>query len=148
MKNESLVIVAPYVGASNADILAMMQAMKVARESGGVAHVVCFIDGFDEDERDLHEIPEARAFCRRLVDLGFVSWLDFQTTMPATKAQKDCESSLGAFEVWLLAEGRMKNGMEITPALLDEAYEAVLCSNEISDAAIGPFVEPAREDQR
>jgi hypothetical protein len=58
------------------------------------------IYGFDSDSRELYQIPEARDFCRRLVDLGFIIAMEAstQTTLGTADA-------LGALETWLIAEG-------------------------------------------
>ena len=64
------------IDATNDDILDQMRKMKACRENGSYGHVVCTVRGFSEDKRDLFEIPEVRAFCRRVVNLGLIAIVD------------------------------------------------------------------------
>lgn len=126
---------------SNEEILEKMATVKTMRESGAVSNVVCTIAGFDDDSRELWEIPEARAFCRRLVGLGFISYLDFETTIPDTGVPEACQGSLGAFEVWLMSESRMTNENVVTIELVEEAKQALIEANEKCDRVLGPYRE-------
>jgi len=72
------------IDATNDEILDQMRTMKACREDGSYGHVVCTVRGFSEDKRDLFEIPVLRAFCLRVVNLGFISYLDFTTTFDST----------------------------------------------------------------
>ena len=137
--NKDLAIFSPYVGASNEDILTMMRAMKALRESGSHCLVICLIDGFDDDPRDLWDIPEARAFCRRLVSLGFISWLEFALCDPQTDIDKVAKDGLGALEIWMIAEGKMHKRTPLTLELVEGAKRAVMKSNRASDRAIGKY---------
>ena len=59
------------------------------RENRTYSNVVCTVRGFSDDKRNLFEIPEIRAFCRRVVNLGFISYLDFTTTVPPRSGSAD-----------------------------------------------------------
>ncbi|HJT77718.1 MAG TPA: hypothetical protein VJ739_11000, partial [Gemmataceae bacterium] len=65
---------------TDADLIALMRQAKECRDAGSPS-VTCQIAGYDEDPRELVDIPEARAFCQRLVALGYVSFLDAFTTV-------------------------------------------------------------------
>jgi hypothetical protein len=60
--------------------------------------VTCTFDGYGDDPRDLADIPEAREFCKRLVGLGYISFLDVTTSMRGLPAF-DRAITLGAWEV-------------------------------------------------
>src|ERR1700722_18915561 len=76
---EHVLIVDLGLDATNYDLLDQMRVMKRAREERFYPHVVAQIRGFGDDPRELYDIPEVRAFCRRLVNLGFVSYLEVTT---------------------------------------------------------------------
>jgi hypothetical protein len=126
------------IDASNDDILDQMRKMKSCREDRSYGHVVCTVRGFSDDMRNLFEIPEVRAFCRRVVNLGFISYLDFTTTFDSS-VPAIAKDAWGAAEVWLCGEGRLRSQMPLTEELLDELQQVVCESNEKADAAIGPM---------
>jgi len=101
------------IDATNDEILDQMRTMKACREDGSYGHVVCTVRGFSEDKRDLFEIPEVRAFCRRVVNLGIISYLDFTTTFDST-VPAISKDALGAAEVWLCGEGRLRKQIPLT----------------------------------
>ncbi len=135
---DSVLFVELGIDATNDDILAQMRIMKGRREDRSYGHVVCTVRGFAGDERHLFEIPEVRAFCRRVVNLGFISYLDFTTTFD-TSVPAFAKDGWGAAEVWLCGEGRLQKQMPLTRELLDELQQAVSDSNEKADAALGPM---------
>ncbi len=135
---DSVLFVELGIDATNDDILAQMKTMKACREDGSYGHVVCTVRGFDDDKRHLFEIPKVRAFCRRVVNLGFVSYLDFTTTFDET-VPAIAKDGWGAAEVWLCGEGRLRSQMPLTEELIDELKLVVRKSNEKADAAIGPM---------
>jgi len=67
------------------------------------------IDGYDDDPRELYEIPECVSFFQRLVDIGFISLLEVSTRIEALKKISEMPG-LGSLEVWLIATGQMKKG--------------------------------------
>lgn len=71
------------IDATNEDILDQMRTMKARREDGSYSNIVCTVRGFADDERMLFEIPEVRAFCRRVVNLGFISVAEAEATAAA-----------------------------------------------------------------
>jgi hypothetical protein len=77
------------IDATNDDILDQMRKMKSCRENRTYSNLVCTVRGFSDDKRNLFEIPEVRAFCRRVVNLGFISYLDFTTTVPPRSGSAD-----------------------------------------------------------
>lgn len=131
MSKDPLVIIDLKISITNDELLDFMRLMRTHRQLER-CHIVLFINGFGEDKRELWEIPEVRAFCRRLVDIGFISYLD---SMIADKA---LAGSLTALEVWLTAQGRMSAKVVLREKQIDEFFAAICEANEAADKAIGP----------
>jgi hypothetical protein len=132
-----VLIVELAIGAGNEDILHQMRGMKAVREGGQCPQVFCAIRGFDTDPRELWEIPEVRAFCRRLVGMGFISYLDAGASLPPTDPA--LKELWGAAEVWLCGEGRLGKQVRVTASLLDELQEVLVEANARADAVLGPL---------
>ena len=124
--------------ATNDDILDQMRIMKRARELRRYESVVCTVRGFAGDSRELFDIPEVRAFCRRVYARGFTSYLDFGTVFDPTK-RAEPQGAWGHAEVWMCAEGRMKPVNIGTPEVFAEIIAAYEDANAVADAAIGPM---------
>jgi hypothetical protein len=135
---ERVLLVELGIDATNDDIIDQMRIMKRAREEGVYDNVICVIRAFDDDPRELYDIPEVRAFCRRIVNLAFISYLDVATTL-VPDAPELVRKGWGAAEAWLCAEGRYNTGTELTMELLGEIEKAVGESNEKADALLGPM---------
>ena len=133
---DSVLFVELGIDATNDDILDQMRIMKARREDRSYGHVVCTVRGFAGDELPLFEIPEVRAFCRRVVNLGFISYLDFTTTFDS-RVPAIAKDGWGAAEVWLCGEGRLRSQMPLNRELVDELKRVVCESNEKADAALG-----------
>jgi hypothetical protein len=139
MKRRVILHVQLSLDASNDAIVEQMRIMKRGRENGFYTNVVCTIGGFGDDPRELYQIPEARAFCRRLVTIGFISYLDGTTTM----FDNPLGEGWGAAEVWLASENKFAE--EIPASLLGDIETAILVANEKCDALLGPYVHPEME---
>lgn len=73
------------------------------------------ISGYDDDPRELWEIPEAIDLCQRIVKTSLVSVLEassqIKELMPARFRDIDAPGpGLGAFEVWIFGQEKMKHG--------------------------------------
>jgi hypothetical protein len=72
------------------------------------------IGGYENDPRELWEIPEMKNFGSRLVRIGFISLLELSTQF---KRQKDPDPmyglTLGALEVWAISKGILSNAYVI-----------------------------------
>jgi hypothetical protein len=107
--------------ASHVELINVMRQLRDVRERPGVV-VVCALEDQDGNPGDLGQLPEVRAFCRRLVDIGFISWLEPTTRVsclipgPVQQAYPEIGTYLGAWEVWAIAEGLSKR-----PAGIDNA---------------------------
>lgn len=89
------------------------------------------ISGFDDDPRELWEIPEAIAFMRRLYDLGFIATLEVSTRCKElfSKKYKDIEElpGFGALEIWMAVNNKIELGKSIVD--LKEMNEFLTCLN-------------------
>lgn len=71
------------------------------------------IGGYDEDPRELWQIPEAVGFMQRLVKLGLISALEVSTTsadLLPKEYKTDKLPGFGALEIWMCATNRMGKG--------------------------------------
>jgi hypothetical protein len=97
------------VSLTDEDVIALMRQAKQCREQG-VPLLTCCIDGFNEDPRDLGDIPEVREFCKRLVRLGYISFLDVATSIRELGNAFNGGITLGAWEVWRMARDALRVG--------------------------------------
>jgi hypothetical protein len=82
------------------DLIAQMKsAIEFRRRGGDVVTTCC---SFDQDPREVWEIPEFQAHCKRLVEFGYLATLISSTTWKYLGAPPYLLNSpfLGAFEVW------------------------------------------------
>jgi hypothetical protein len=121
------------VGLTDQDIVGMMRHARDARAKGAPS-VTCCIDDYNDDPREIGEIPEARELCRRLLALGYTSFLDPTTSIPEFPTFNGC-MTLGAFEVWRIARGEMTHAgrQEVTRADLDAFREHLEYANTVAD---------------
>jgi len=125
---DGLIVMLLALDTTNDELVEQMKVMKAARDGSPHANIVCLISGFDDDPRELYEIIEARAFCRRLVTTGYISWLSFSDTFPNPGV------AFGAAEIILCSEGRLRRTMEWTRALHEELWQKWCESNSKADA--------------
>lgn len=149
---EGVLVMEVFLSDSNDDLVEKMRAMRQARTDPFYTNVVCGISGWADDPRELWEVVEVRAFCRRLVALGFVAYLDratwLGTLMPDDWRSKVLLAGLGAAEVWLIAEGLMRKSVGAslssfgTYAGFGRKLDAVLeAADGTACAALGPIPE-------
>jgi len=69
---------------------------------------VLTVDGYNDDPRDLYQIPEVIGLFKRLLNNGFISLLEYSTIHPimAPKNMPIPSPGLGALEVWAIATER------------------------------------------
>lgn len=92
------------------------------------------IGGYDDDRRELWEIPESIAFMKRLYNLGFIAVLEVSTRCKhlISKAYQSIDElpGFGALEIWMGATGRMETGRSsISSQELDEFMECLEVAN-------------------
>jgi hypothetical protein len=110
-----------HVGLSDAELVGMMRQARRCRERGAPS-VTCAISGYDEDPRELGDIPEVRAFCKRLVGLGYVAFLDVATSI--RELPGFCLGlTLGAWEVWSMARNELQSGRYPLPGVVVREFK-------------------------
>jgi hypothetical protein len=82
--------------------------MRICQEKG--KGFCLSINGFDDDPRDLWEIPDALDFLKRLLNLGFMTVLEVSTKSEEISGLAFELPGFGALELWLCATERMKSG--------------------------------------
>lgn len=121
------------------DLRVHMATMKIVRENQAFKHVVCMLDG----EAKGWKTPAASAFCRRLLGLGFASYLNPTTTfgpgMDPLEGGPADNRSCGTAEIHLIAKGGPFPVGPPCDSLLSEIDAVMIRQNEISDVEIGPF---------
>jgi hypothetical protein len=65
------------------------------------------VGGYGHDPRDLWDIPEVVNFARKLVSMGVMSILTMSTYLEPRWGEETAGKPFGAFELWLLAKGRL-----------------------------------------
>jgi hypothetical protein len=92
---------------TDAEIIAQMRKMQRWRDENKRPAIFCTVNGFDDDPRELYEIPEVVAFAGKLVGMGYHTLLDMQHP-------EDLPLQPGApydgLSVWLLSTGRLHMG--------------------------------------
>lgn len=74
--------------ATDNELMSMMQIVNsfVIGENHGAVLVIA---GYDDDHRELFDIPEVAKLCRTLVRIGFITILEFSSLLPPGKPQAD-----------------------------------------------------------
>lgn len=93
-------------------------------------------DGYDQDPRDLWQIPEAINFAKKLCAMGVCSVLTISTYLDSTwESKSNTGRPFGAFELWLLAKEELGKTIEQPEVMrlfgefeidLDKSNETVL----------------------
>jgi hypothetical protein len=146
-KNKEWCIVEIETASTDTELRTQMKQMKEMRENG-CRYITCSVRGYDKDERELHQIPEARGLMRRCWSLGFASHLDVFTDPQFCKTEPRelgtmKQYTLGAFTAWAIAYRPFKrvNGgyrTMINKRVLNTFYAALMKANAACDAEIGP----------
>jgi hypothetical protein len=114
------------------DCIQQMMPICMVKQQG----FCCAITGFDDDPRELWQIPEAVAFMKRLVDLGFISGLEVSTNSEDLVRPEFGVPKLpgfGAIEVWMCAKGLIRTGDNaITKSLLKRFFADLHIANQKS----------------
>jgi hypothetical protein len=110
------------VDETDEELVAQLRAvMEQARSEPG--ETVFAVHGYDDDPRELGQIPEVMAHCRRTVDFGAIAVLTRSTWCRELGAAGWMVGSpiLGAFEVWLIGLGHCTGDRVEMPAVAAKA---------------------------
>lgn len=91
------------------------------------------IDGFDDDPREMWDIPAAQKLCQRLWLLGFGSPLKASTFLVPSDDDEP-KGAFGAFEVWLTSQGKLTSPLEVDAALWQRFTRELNRSNKRCEA--------------
>ena len=97
------------------------------------------VSGWDDVPEGLHEISEAVDFLNMAMDTGFLSLMEVTTTFPyEDNPWKDqmCPG-LGAFEVWMIATGKMKGTLDL---------KTETTNVEVNQEVFGEFIKYLQEE--
>lgn len=145
MRDYQLQVVAVEQEQTDDDLRRVMAGIDPIVKKNGMGFVLT-ISGWDSDPRDLWEIPEAINLCKRLVDTGFISLLEVSTQsgLKSDYMPDDCPG-LGALEIWLMANGRVRKGQQDLDRNTIETFMNVwLSSNEVCAEGIAKVGANAR----
>jgi hypothetical protein len=123
----NLIFVQTSLDQSDEELIAEIRAvMEYSRRHPAGAMMI--IQGFEDDPRELWEIPEVQAHLRRLVDFGFIAILARSTgvrELGVPDYLADCPG-FGAFEVWAHGRGLLRTGSNEIPEALVEMFEGTI----------------------
>jgi hypothetical protein len=114
------------VGMPETELVKWMREMRKFRETHEDPIITAAIYGFDDDPRELYEIPEVKTFAAKLIDLGFISQLD---AMPNPELRS---GPLCALHIWLLAQGKMSASARLDGATINAFLKALDTANRIA----------------
>lgn len=112
--------------------------------AGGDGPFLLRFHGFDGDEREIWEIPEAVNIAKQIVEVGGISVLEVFPTMSAASGEEiGSPGAIGAFEVWLISKGLLRKVLgkhfdEFRP-LWEEFWQVLLVSNGKIDRAYAQY---------
>lgn len=111
------------------DCIQQMMPICIAKGSG-----FCLtISGFDQDQRELWQIPEAIAFMKKLVNIGLIAGLEVSTQskdMVRKEFGLDSLPGFGALEIWLGGTGRLVSGdNDLSPELISTFFQELNTAN-------------------
>jgi hypothetical protein len=131
-REDGLTLVNVVTSVDQTDEELVTTARNVAGQVPGKTRLVILtISGYDDDPRELHEIPEAMGHLRRLVEFGFISILTRSGVLPELGGLgMDQRFVYGALEVWAFAEG-----MNVGPRLDLSKSDVDRFTNEVFPAA-------------
>lgn len=92
------------------------------------------VNGYDQDPRDLWEIPKAIALLQRVWDTGLAALLE-----PSSK------ETLGALEVWMIITGRIthQGQYSITQQIRDQFIHELMACNRRCRQAATELIQPS-----
>ena len=100
------------------------------------------VDGYENDKRELWQIPEVASFFKMLICKGFISFLEVSSIAEGiTRLDKDVTDigfpGFGALEVWMIANGKMGKGRtDIERSEIVKFLFTLNKSNEVSQIVL------------
>jgi hypothetical protein len=143
---------------TDAELIGLMK-LALEMRARGAKFIRAVIEGFEHDPRPVLKIPEIRALCQRLVDIGFIAVLElsdpFPESPPLQRYRRDGgteEFGAGALEVWMLAKRPFGEGpFKINKRLVAKGeftWEAFNVGKEVIDAFLADMAAAGKACQR
>jgi hypothetical protein len=124
----ALKVVAVTTDLTDDELLEMMRSLEQQVRCTSMGFVLT-VSGYDDDSRELWEIPECIQLFKKLMDMGFISVLEVSTHLEGISRIEDCPG-LGAFEIWSIAGGRMKGNTIYPKSVIEEFVVELQESNQ------------------
>ncbi len=130
---EPFLIAEVSVDATDETIRTLIRMLNRAHQAGRHKHFVCSVVGLDPEVAEPWKLPAFASLCGRLVESGFIWFLDASTHHPPGQPEH-LQAGLGALEVWAASRGQFN--APVTPALLDEAKGVIDRAGEVATAML------------
>jgi hypothetical protein len=130
---------------SNEQLIDLMHQYRDVRERdekrGKETIIGIQVDGYNDDPRELGEIPEVQDFCERLVDLGFIADLTPSLMLfPQDNLPIPRGSAFGSLEVWCTGQGMLGPAGRVdleTDRLMSFVDTMLSQANQRADTVLG-----------
>lgn len=123
---KQLILLSLEIGMPETQIIKAMRGMRKLRQKiPEDLSIVAGIHGYGSDPRELWEIPEVRTFAVKLVELGFIAYLD-----PMPTDLTGPSRPFTAIDIWLLSQGRLEPEVTVDMRELKEAMDAAQAKAE------------------
>jgi hypothetical protein len=137
MSEYDLKIIALEASQTNEELQDMAYKLRQALQAEGPEAEGFFmtISGYDDDSRELWEIPEAIDLCERVIKTGLISLLNLSSRVKELMPERfqhidEPGPGIGALEVWVFAKGKMSHeGAKVYEKDLDEFYNTMSAAN-------------------
>lgn len=123
---------------TNDEILDCLQKMSPIVKETQDGFFIC-VSGYDNDKRELWQIPEVLQFFQRIIKMGFMSLMEISSSIKDIcrldgKILEVGIPGLGAIEMWLIAKNELKK--EISQEKIQEFFSELMESNKILESNI------------
>ncbi len=140
-ERETIVVMILNPKDTDQEILKRMRLVEACSDGLFISDRVCYIGGFDNDSPELYKIPKVRAFCRRLVSLGYLCYLT-PIINPEPEQPTPLPGAWGAREVWLCSEDRMPEDLPKHSELTEEFIAVLAAAKDRAKANLGALNPP------
>jgi hypothetical protein len=97
---------------------------------------VLTISGYDDDPRELYQIPECVDFFKRLSNLGLISILEVSSSLDGVSRFNGPAPGIGAFEVWAFGHRKITPGKEFHQNVMLEFFAELEKANKKCEAVM------------
>ena len=123
---------------TNDEILDCLQKMSPLVKETQDGFFIC-VSGYDNDKRELWQIPEVSQFFKRIIKTGFMSLMEVSSSINGIcrlddKILEIGIPGLGAIEMWLISRNELKK--EISQEKIKEFFRELMESNKILESNI------------